>query len=181
ARGRGGEAKAGAARARGAPSRPVRAARPGAAGPSESLHALHVDLARDDVDEVVHRHAPPRLVELRARHVGEVAEIDRVALEGRRARHRHLADGPEVEALLEELVLVHEASRRLTQEPEAALHDALELHRLGRPDERDRNRGEPADRARELEIPAVLHDLEPAATPELLLDRAPERHLDPVL
>ena len=129
------------------------------------------------------RLAPPRLADLHVRHLREVARIDRAALEARRRCDDHARDGAEVEALLQELVLVEHLARRPVDRLEADLQDALELHGLGRAAVNAtgvvwKRRIVPETTRSPSRLAATS---ERAAAAELLLDRAPERDLEAVL
>src|SRR5439155_656857 len=136
----------------------ARARRAGRTWRSEALHRLQVDVARQQLDQVVLCLPPPRLADLHVGQVGEVASVDRAALEVRRAADDDPAHRAEILRLLEELVLEEDVATLALGEPQAHLHDALVLPRLVGRAEGDRHAREAADGAGEHEVGVALGD-----------------------
>src|SRR5439155_23479171 len=127
--------------------------------------------ARQQLDQVVLRLPPTRLAELNVGQIGEVARVDRAALEVWRAADDDPALRAEILRLLEELVLEEEVAALALGEPQAHLHDALVLHRLVGRAEGDRHAREAADVAGEHEVGVALGDDAQRPLPaELVLD-----------
>src|SRR5262245_49366243 len=155
---------------------------PRCAGHSERLHAVQVDLARHLLHQLVDRRAPARLSDLDVRQVDQVARVDGLVLESRRRRHHRPGDRAEIGALLEGGVVIQHAAGRPLRELQRHQQVGLELVRHQGAVERDRvapvaNDGSAQDQVALL----VRNDLERAPAPELLLDGALQRHVQPLL
>src|SRR5207247_2100965 len=160
----------------------ARARRAGRTRRSEALHGLQVDVARQQLDQVVLRLPPTRLAELHVGQIGEVARVDRAALEVWRAADDDPALRAEILRLLEELVLEEEVAALALGEPQAHLHDALVLHRLVGRAEGDRHARETANGAGEHEVGVALGDDTQRPLPaELVLDGAVQVDVEPGL